>query len=73
MTHPDNGDSDDAEQSRPSTDEPENKLDAHAVLDQMGGVSGLIYSSLPVLVFVPVSSLFGLSARDRRGARRGRR
>ena len=26
----------------------------------MGGVSGLIYSSLPVLVFVPVSSLFGL-------------
>jgi len=26
----------------------------------MGGVSGLIYSSLPVLVFVPVSSLAGL-------------
>ena len=26
----------------------------------MGGISGLIYSSLPVLVFVPVSSLFGL-------------
>jgi hypothetical protein len=26
----------------------------------MGGVSGLIYSSLPVLVFVPVSTLFGL-------------
>ncbi|MDX1883096.1 DUF3159 domain-containing protein [Mycolicibacterium sp. 120270] len=26
----------------------------------MGGVSGLIYSSLPVLVFVPVSSVFGL-------------
>lgn len=26
----------------------------------MGGVSGLIYSSLPVLVFVPVSSIFGL-------------
>ncbi len=33
---------------------------AHGLLDQMGGVSGLIYSSLPVLVFVPVSSLFGL-------------
>ena len=33
---------------------------ANAVLDQMGGVSGLIYSSLPVLVFVPISSLFGL-------------
>ncbi|WP_163801903.1 DUF3159 domain-containing protein [Mycolicibacterium sediminis] len=26
----------------------------------MGGISGLIYSTLPVLVFVPVSSLFGL-------------
>merc|ERR1711969_157994 len=26
----------------------------------MGGISGLIYSSLPVLVFVPVSSAFGL-------------
>ncbi len=26
----------------------------------MGGISGLIYSSLPVLVFVPVSSFFGL-------------
>jgi hypothetical protein len=28
----------------------------------MGGISGLIYSSLPVLVFVPVSSAFGLMA-----------
>jgi hypothetical protein len=35
---------------------------AQALLDQMGGFSGLIYSSLPVLVFVPVSSLFGLTA-----------
>lgn len=26
----------------------------------MGGVAGLIYSSLPVVVFVPVSSAFGL-------------
>ncbi|WP_082943728.1 DUF3159 domain-containing protein [Mycobacterium sp. 1274761.0] len=26
----------------------------------MGGISGLIYSSLPIVVFVPVSSLFGL-------------
>lgn len=33
---------------------------AQGLLDQMGGVSGLIYSSLPVLVFVPISSLFGL-------------
>lgn len=30
------------------------------MLDQMGGVSGLIYSSLPVLAFVPISSAFGL-------------
>ncbi|AEV76023.1 Protein of unknown function (DUF3159) [Mycolicibacterium rhodesiae NBB3] len=34
---------------------------AHAVLEQMGGISGLIYSSLPVLAFVPVSQLFGLT------------
>jgi hypothetical protein len=33
---------------------------AQAILEQMGGISGLIYSSLPVLVFVPVSSAFGL-------------
>ena len=35
-----------------------------ALLDQMGGVSGLIYSSLPVLVFVPVSTAFGLVPRS---------
>jgi hypothetical protein len=28
----------------------------------MGGISGLIYSSLPVVAFVPVSSVFGLQA-----------
>ena len=33
---------------------------ARAMLDQMGGVSGLVYSSLPVIVFVPVSTWFGL-------------
>ena len=33
---------------------------AHAILEQMGGFSGLIYSSVPILVFVPVSSIFGL-------------
>ncbi|MGD9620351.1 MAG: DUF3159 domain-containing protein [Mycolicibacterium sp.] len=33
-----------------------------AVLEQMGGFWGLIYSSLPVVVFVPVSSAFGLMA-----------
>ena len=31
-----------------------------ALLDQMGGVSGLIYSALPVAVLVPVSTAFGL-------------
>jgi Protein of unknown function (DUF3159) len=31
-----------------------------AVLEQMGGISGLIYSSLPVVVFVPVSTAFGM-------------
>lgn len=36
------------------------KKGGQAILDQMGGISGLIYSSLPVLVFVPVSTKFGL-------------
>jgi Protein of unknown function (DUF3159) len=43
-------------------DDSDAKLTAHALLEQMGGLSGLIYSSLPVLVFVPVSSFFGLTA-----------
>jgi hypothetical protein len=46
--------------SHPGT-EPGKHTKAHAVLEQMGGVSGLIYSSLPVVAFVPVSSLFGLT------------
>ncbi|MDS1113554.1 DUF3159 domain-containing protein [Gordonia westfalica] len=33
-----------------------------SVLEQMGGVSGLIYSTIPVVVFVPVNSFFGLRA-----------
>lgn len=33
---------------------------AQAMLAQMGGVSGLIYSALPVAVLVPVSTAFGL-------------
>ncbi|GAB3142417.1 DUF3159 domain-containing protein [Amycolatopsis sp. NPDC004378] len=32
------------------------------LLEQMGGVSGLIYSSLPVIVFVLANSFFGLTA-----------
>ncbi|ORV50790.1 hypothetical protein AWC02_04015 [Mycolicibacter engbaekii] len=32
------------------------------LLEQVGGLSGLIYSSLPIVVFVPTSNLFGLWA-----------
>lgn len=32
------------------------------LLEQLGGVSGLIYSTVPVVVFVPVNALFGLTA-----------
>lgn len=45
--------------SEPGTD-PGKPTSAQALLDQMGGISGLIYSSLPVVVFVPVSSAAGL-------------
>ena len=39
------------------------KADAPTVtlLEQMGGVSGLIYSSVPILVFVPANSLWNLT------------
>lgn len=40
--------------------EPGKHTKATAVLEQMGGIKGLIYSSLPVVVFVPVSTAFGL-------------
>lgn len=30
------------------------------LLEQIGGVSGLVYSSLPIVVFVPTSNFFGL-------------
>lgn len=52
------GTADEVEAETP--DEPAKKLKGQALLEQMGGVPGLIYSSLPVLVFVPVSSFFGL-------------
>lgn len=58
MSHPDKETADEATPGE--RDEPESKLNAQALLVQMGGISGLIYSSLPVLVFVPVSSLLGL-------------
>nr|WP_312870293.1 DUF3159 domain-containing protein [Gordonia asplenii] len=31
------------------------------LLEQMGGVSGLIYSTVPVVVFVPANMIFGLT------------
>ena len=40
----------------------EKRIVPRELLDQMGGISGLIYSSLPVVVFVPVSTLYGLKA-----------
>jgi hypothetical protein len=60
VTHPDKGTADEAEIEADEPEEPDNKLSAQAILEQMGGMSGLIYSSLPVLVFVPVSSFFGM-------------
>lgn len=42
------------------TADTENRTGSGRLLEQLGGVSGLIYSSLPVLVFVPASSAFGL-------------
>ncbi len=48
-----------ASETAEGTEQPPRK-GAQAVLEQMGGVSGLIYSSLPVLVFVPASTNFGL-------------
>lgn len=42
--------------------EPSKPTAAQALMGQMGGVSGLIYSSLPVVVFVPVSTTLGLTA-----------
>jgi hypothetical protein len=46
-----------AEESEESETKP---TAAQAMLTQMGGVSGMIYSSLPVVVFVPVSTTLGL-------------
>lgn len=46
---------------RPEVDSGEAKpTPGQALLRQMGGVSGLIYSALPVVVLVPVSTAFGL-------------
>ncbi|MFJ1764423.1 DUF3159 domain-containing protein [Amycolatopsis sp. NPDC088138] len=46
-----------SEKKTDDADEPQPTM-----LEQMGGVSGLIYSSLPVIVFVLANSFFGLTA-----------
>ncbi len=45
-------------------DAPEDDADApeETLLEQLGGLSGLIYSTLPVVVFVPSNALWGLAA-----------
>ncbi len=43
-----------------SAEQRADKTPGQALLDQMGGVSGLIYSALPVAVLVPVNTAFGL-------------
>ena len=48
--------------SEPAKTEEEDKPEERekTLLEQMGGISGLIYSSVPVVVFVLVNALFGL-------------
>lgn len=41
-------------------DNPSNRISPDRLLNQLGGVSGVVYSSLPVVVFVAVSSAAGL-------------
>ncbi len=59
MTEPDTTPATEEDPPKKTEEDPPKK-GAQAVLEQMGGVSGLIYSSLPVLVFVPVSTNVGL-------------
>jgi Protein of unknown function (DUF3159) len=56
----DNEDTDATESTENSEAAPAKKTPAQALLAQMGGISGLIYSALPVAVLVPVSTAFGL-------------
>ncbi|WP_083905468.1 DUF3159 domain-containing protein [Nocardia transvalensis] len=43
-------------------DERDPEREAQTLLEQMGGLSGLIYSTVPVVVFVPANALWGLTA-----------
>lgn len=49
-----------ADTPEPVDDDEPKKTPAQALLAQMGGISGLIYSALPVAVLVPVNTAFGL-------------
>ncbi|WP_433656309.1 DUF3159 domain-containing protein [Nocardia sp. CA-128927] len=42
--------------------DPEEEAAEQTLLEQLGGFSGLIYSTVPVVVFVPVNSFAGLTA-----------
>ena len=33
-----------------------------SLIDQMGGIRGLVYSSIPILTFVPLNGIWGLTA-----------
>jgi Protein of unknown function (DUF3159) len=50
------------EPGKTSTDEkPDEEPQEQTLLEQMGGISGLIYSTIPVVVFVLLNTLFALS------------
>ena len=51
---------DDAVDTTAQADTTAKRTPGQALLGQMGGLSGLIYSALPVAVLVPVSTAFGL-------------
>lgn len=51
----------DHEGRTPTAPDHEDEREARTLLDQMGGVSGLVYSTLPILVFVPANTWFGLT------------
>lgn len=54
-------DSEDPTGSSAHADSSDDKAPQQTILDQLGGLSGLVYSTLPVIVFVPANSLFDLT------------
>lgn len=49
-----------APEQQPVSEPPAPERTTPTVLEQIGGVSGLVYSTVPVVVFVPVNSFFDL-------------